>query len=372
MLTYSKSVFTSESGQERWKKVYSWQIAIWVFLICYELATIAIALGTLGSYHHLIGHYLINIGFFYAICLVVLPNSLEQGWHGLWRVPLFFIMAFSSLILLKYGLDVLLEILLMESKRPVQLNRRYISGTAWRGLYFVILAFMFYFFRVYVRERNSREDFEKKALTKKIMLQETTLELSKAKHAYLKAQINPHFLFNTLNYVFSLTQSTQPDVARAVVHLSNIMRFAMEAEYSERSPELREEVEHAENYISLWQIPKSGTLQIRFEVEPEVLGLRFIPLIILSLLENIFKHGNLSVPGDPAVLSIYKEEGRLIITSRNLVNTGLNDSGMNLGIENIKSRISAAYGERSECEFKRTKDGHFISRISVEMSFLKN
>jgi len=370
MLTYLKAVLTKNFGRIKWKKMYSWNVLAWVFLISYELTTMRIALGAIGDIYLLTGHYLINIALFYFLSLIILPRSLEQGWQWLWRLPLLLLISFLLLITLKYGLDTWLKNLHLYTGRKPALNKQYISGTAWRGLYFVILAFLYYYFGVYVKERNSRAEFEKRALEKKIIIQQTKLELSKAKHAYLKSQINPHFLFNTLNYIFSLTQNSQPEVASAVVQLSNMIRFALEAEYSEKAPLLKDEIQHARNYINLWQIPKSGTLNIHFQVESTVLEYPFIPLVILTLLENIFKHGNLNEPGDPASMEIFITENKLKIETKNLINTGLNDSGLNLGIANIQNRIEAAYGGESECMFSSTPDRHFITRISINISLL--
>ncbi|WP_316760068.1 sensor histidine kinase [Pedobacter aquatilis] len=361
---------TKNFGRIKWKKMQVGHILAWTLLISYEIAMMRIALGDVGNLYLLAGHYLINVSLFYFLSLLILPNSLNQGWQWLWRLPILFSISFMLLIALKFGLDTWLKNLdLYSGKKPI-LNKQYLSGTAWRAIYFVILAFLFYYFREYVKERNSRAEFEKRALEKKIVIQQTKLELSKAKHAYLKSQINPHFLFNTLNYIFSLTQNSQPEVANAVVQLSNMTRFALEAEYSEKAPLLKDEIQHARNYINLWQIPKSGTLNIHFKVESAVLEYPFIPLIILTLLENIFKHGNLNEPGDPASMEIFIKEKKLKIETKNLINTGLNDSGLNLGIENIQNRIEAAYGGDSECIFSSTPDRHFITRISIDISLL--
>ena len=170
--------------------------------------------------------------------------------------------------------------------------------------------------------------------------------------------------------IFSLTQDSQPEVANAVVQLSNMTRFALEAEYSEKAPLLKDEIQHARNYINLWQIPKSGMLNINFQVEQAALAYPFIPLIILTLLENIFKHGNLSEPSDPATMDIFIRDEKLKIETRNLVNTGLNDSGLNLGIENIQNRIEAAYGLNSQCNFSSTTDRHFVTKISIDINLL--
>lgn len=147
-------------------------------------------------------------------------------------------------------------------------------------------------------------------------------------------------------------------------------RFALEAEYSEKAPLLKDEIQHARNYINLWQIPKSGMLNINFQVEQAALAYPFIPLIILTLLENIFKHGNLSEPSDPATMDIFIRDEKLKIETRNLVNTGLNDSGLNLGIENIQNRIEAAYGLNSPCIFSSTTDRHFVTKISIDINLL--
>lgn len=370
MLTYSKAPFGTKVSLENLRKAYHWHLLIWTILIIYELYTISFAVDILAHPGRIISHYLINIAFFYFTSLFVLPHSLQHGKQWLWRLPVFFTIAFALLILSKYFLDFTLMLLYKEMGKTLNFNAKYIGGTAWRSLYFLALAFLFYFFRTYVRERDTRETLERQSFENLIKEQELHLELTRAKQAYLKAQINPHFLFNTLNYIFSLVQKSEPEAAKAVIKLSNMMRFALEAEHAESSPPLSIEIAHAKNLIDLWLAPKPETTYLDLNVDNKALNYRFIPLILLTLLENIFKHGNLSNPIAPGVVMVLINVDHLIIETTNQINTEINSSGGNLGLDNLKQRLENAYGRDSTFFYSNDK-GYFIVKIAVALSALE-
>lgn len=371
MLTYTKASFSKKIGLENLKKTYHWHLLIWILLISYELSTISFAIGIVAKPGLIIAHYLINIFFFYFCSLWVIPNSLKYGKQWVWRIPLFLIIAFVLLVVNKGLIDYTLNALDKHSGRTLNFDARYIGGAAWRSLYFLALAFLFYFFRTYVKERDIRENLERLGLENKIKEQRLQLELSQARQAYLKAQINPHFLFNTLNYIFSLIQKSEPDAAEAIIRLSKIMRFALDAEHAEENPPLSIEIAHSKNLVDLWLIPKSGTAYLNFNVDKEVCDYRFIPLVLLTLLENIFKHGNLSDPTAPGIFKLLIRKDKLIVETINLVNTDINSSGGSIGLDNLRQRLNSAYGPKCSFSYKNTLEGYFIVQIEVELAMLR-
>ncbi|QIL40478.1 hypothetical protein G7074_15135 [Pedobacter sp. HDW13] len=371
MLTYTKASFSRKIGLENLKKTYHWHLLIWMLLITYELSTISFAIGIVAKPGLIINHYLINIFFFYFSSLWVIPHSLRHGKQWVWRLPLFLVIAFALLVLSKGLIDYALNSLDEEQGRALNFNTRYIGGVAWRSLYFLALAFLFYYFRTYVQERDTRENLERLSLENQVKEHRLQLELSQARQAYLKAQINPHFLFNTLNYIFSLIQKSEPKAAEAVVRLSKIMRFALDAEHAEENPPLSIEIAHSKSLIDLWLIPKSGTAYLNFNVDREVYNYHFIHLVLLTLLENIFKHGNLSDPSAPGIFNLLIRKDKLVVETINLINTDINSSGESIGLDNLKERLNSAYGSKCSFSYKNTLEGYFSVQIEVELVILK-
>ena len=362
--------FSVKPSLVKLKKTYHLHLLIWILLIAYELYTISFAVGILAEPNRLVSHYLINITFFYFTSLYVLPSSLRYGNQWLWRLPIFLTAAFALLILSKGLLDFSFKLLDKDLGRPLHFDAKYIGGAAWRGLYFLALAFFFYYFRTYVKERDTRETLERQNLENRIKEQELQLELTQARQAYLKAQINPHFLFNTLNYIFSLVQKSEPDAAKAVIKLSNMMRFALDAEHAESNPPLSVEITHSRNLIDLWLVPKSETTYLNFNVDNKALDYRFIPLVLLTLLENVFKHGNLSNPSAPGIVNISINADHLIIETMNQINTKINSSGVNLGLNNLNQRLENAYGRNFTFFYNSDKE-YFLVKIAVALGALE-
>jgi len=370
-ITYTKVPSNAKIGLENPKKTYHWHILIWLLLITYELYTISFAMGIVAKLDRIVTHYLINIFFFYFTALWVIPYSLRYRKQWFWRLPVFLAIAFSLLIISKGLLDLSFKHMDKDLGRALNFNARYIGGAAWRSLYFLALAFLFYLFRTYVQERDIRENLERLGLENQIKEQRLQLELTQAKLVYLKAQINPHFLFNTLNYIFSLVQKSEPDAAEAIVKLSKIMRFALDAEHADENPPLSIEIAHSKNLIDLWLIPKSDTAYLNFNVDKEVCDYHFISLVLLTLLENIFKHGDLSNPSAPGIFNLLIRKDKLVIQTLNVVNTDINSSGGSIGLDNLRQRLNSAYGSKCSFSYKDTPEGYFIVQIEVELAMLQ-
>ncbi|MNK46930.1 hypothetical protein D3C87_657250 [compost metagenome] len=149
------------------------------------------------------------------------------------------------------------------------------------------------------------------------------------------------------------------------------MRFALDAEHTDENPPLSIEIAHSKNLIDLWLIPKSGTAYLNFNVDKEVCDYYFIPLVLLTLLENIFKHGDLSNPSAPGIFNLLIRKDKLVIQTLNLVNTDINSSGGSIGLDNLRQRLNSAYGSKCSFSYKNTPEGYFIVQIEVELAMLQ-
>jgi len=107
---------------------------------------------------------------------------------------------------------------------------------------------------------------------------------------FLKSQINPHFLFNTLNSIYALTLKKSDDAPEIVVKLSEMLRYML-YECNEKEVPLSKEINYIQNYLALEQLRHGGKIGISFAVEGEVNGQMIAPLLFVPFLENSFKHG---------------------------------------------------------------------------------
>ena len=119
-------------------------------------------------------------------------------------------------------------------------------------------------------------------------------------------QLNLHFLFNTLNFIYNKTAKDKPDLADVVLSLSDVMRYTITPSNASRFAKLSEEVEHAEKLVSLYNLRMGGKECIRISKNGTFDDIQFPAPLLLILLDNIFKYGKLT-PETPAEIFIYSE-----------------------------------------------------------------
>ena len=165
-----------------------------------------------------------------------------------------------------------------------------------------------------------------------------------AELAWLKTQINPHFLFNTLNNISSLAQIDADETQEAIMQLSDLLRYAM---YETNKPKVRldGEVEFMRNYIDLMKLRCNEMTEVNAQFIMHNAQLEVAPLLFISLIENAFKHGMNS--NAPAMIDIRLEQqdDTLVFTCGNTNNPKptKDRSGSGIGIENTRRRLDLLY-----------------------------
>ena len=168
----------------------------------------------------------------------------------------------------------------------------------------------------------------------------------------LKAQIHPHFLFNTLNNLYSLTLKNSEKSSEVVLKLSDIMRYVL-YEANEDEVDLKKEISFSRNYIELQRLRYSEQYKINFTVEGELEELKIAPLLFIDFLENAFKHGLEKRFNDGSVEVVFIIKDHLINFS--VINSkgqseqsDRNDRAQGIGLTNIRKRLSLIYPENYE------------------------
>ncbi|MGZ3837658.1 MAG: sensor histidine kinase [Flavisolibacter sp.] len=179
------------------------------------------------------------------------------------------------------------------------------------------------------------------------------VEKSQANFNFLKAQINPHFLHNTLNFLYAKSLPFSPELSEGILTLSDIMRYALsEGNVRDGKAPLKDEIAHVRNVIKINQLRFSNNLQVQFDVEGVVNGATIIPFILITLVENAFKHGDLKTNESPIVIRLKIEKDQLYFYCRNKKKTGPKELSTGIGLENIKKRLDLAYGGHYQFHIK--------------------
>ena len=189
-----------------------------------------------------------------------------------------------------------------------------------------------------------------------------------AELAWLKNQINPHFLFNTLNNISSLAQIDGNETQEAIMQLSDLLRYAMYETNKPRVP-ISGEVEFMRNYIELMKLRCNEMTAVLTDFSILNPQMEVAPLIFISLIENAFKHGTNS--NAPASISIrLTEDGeRLTFVCDNTNNPKptKDRSGSGIGLENTRRRLDLLYSGRYEWEQAITPDNIYHVKITLQL-----
>jgi Histidine kinase len=180
-----------------------------------------------------------------------------------------------------------------------------------------------------------------------IRQQRQLLEVQKekldAELSFLKAQINPHFLFNTLNSIYALSIRKSDDTPQAIIQLSELMRYILKDANAVSVP-LEKELSYMSNYVALQKRRLGDTVQITYSVPPNVANQHIAPLILMSFVENAFKHGVNPDQDSSISISISIKDKQLhLLVINNKVTSVNSEETMGIGLKNATSRLEHLY-----------------------------
>lgn len=187
-----------------------------------------------------------------------------------------------------------------------------------------------------------------------------------AELSFLKAQINPHFLFNTLNNIYSLAVTNNKSTAASIMKLSQIMRYVTD-EVSEDFVPLQSEIECISNYIDLQKLRLSKKTSVVFDVSGETETKRISPLLLMTFVENAFKHGisnhenaiiEIKISADAKIMR-FNCKNTLFATSRKVERTGI-------GLTNTRQRLAHLYKDKYTLAIHNQSDFYDVELIIEE------
>jgi sensor histidine kinase YesM len=180
--------------------------------------------------------------------------------------------------------------------------------------------------------RESRADYQK------LMLDKAESELK-----FLKAQLNPHFLFNTLNNLYFLANEKSDNAPKAILSLSEILDYVLRSGKSQLVP-LSDELKQVENYIALELLRYQDRVDIQVNYSGATDQYQIAPMILITLIENAFKHGVMpSIQKAFVSITVNAATDSIFISVRN--STSKSSSGMGIGLENLKSQLEYLYNK---------------------------
>ena len=300
--------------------------------------------------------YLLFIGFFYLNYFLLIPRlyfSKRYIIHFLICVACFFVIVYIPDLILPWGAVMPIAVTLPPGAAPpfitdvqqVQFQKPFMLPHISDNFFlFIIVTFVSMTLRI-----NSK-------------LKRTEQERAEAQLSYLQSQINPHFLFNTLNSIYSIAISEHSnDTATAITKLSSLMRFVT-TEAGRDLVTLDKEINYISDYIELQKIRLGNTVEVDYEVTGSRIGKKVAPLIIITFVENAFKHGvNPEDNSQIKILITISENDLHAEVSNNKVYHIADISKTGVGLRNTRSRLELMYPSRHRLMIDETAEQYNVS-----------
>jgi sensor histidine kinase YesM len=293
---------------------------------------------------YMIGHILLS----YALMYFLIPRFLLKQQYLLTVVValiIFFIAAVLNAVLGQYFISPLHDKLGITVKNISFLQINYLTilaglrgGITIAGISCAIKLMKYW----YVKEQRN------------LQLQKENLE---SKLELLKSQVHPHFLFNTLNNLYSLTLVQSKQAPMVVTHLSDLLRYML-YECNEKTVPLNREVEALKKYVELEKLRYGNRIDVSFVCSGETGKLKIAPLLFLPFVENSFKHG-VSHVLDQCWVNLHLHAGKDFISfnlSNSVAKNETNAGAGGIGLQNVKKRLDLLYPQQYELHISEEQE----------------
>ncbi|WP_293300510.1 sensor histidine kinase [Pedobacter sp. UBA4863] len=297
---------------------------------------------------------LLNIGIFYINYIILIPELIKKKKQYWW-----YVVCFILLIVVSSAMKIFVAVLNPEETlkyitngkpQEISLYTFAINCVFSAGFFLVCSCIIKFAVDWFSNERIQRNlESEKK-----------DMELQ-----FLKSQLNPHFLFNSLNNIYSLAYQKSDKTADAILKLSEIMRY-MIYESNDSWVSLDKEVEYVQSYVELQKLRFKDGAAVEISINGEIDGQKIVPLILISFVENAFKHGVANDAEDPIKINIIANQKILHFSVTNKKNTTNKDALGGVGLNNVERRLQLLYPERYKLNIVNTPT-HYTTELMLDL-----
>lgn len=342
------------------KYVVLLHLAVWLLLILSDTLTGYTAVSPAAEESFTIVKYLlIALGFnlvsasnFYGSYLLVGPPLFANKqffWAGL--MALFVLL---GMIILRYVIEYIffLPVLGFDNYRG---NRWTISHYVQNAVFFYLPRYFTYgliYFAVEYWQQDSQRSQE-------LRQQKLAAEL-----AFLRSQINPHFIFNTINDIYALTYQKSEQAPAALLKLSELLRYMLREGQQDKVP-LSEEIAYLQNVVELHRTGAKGQAFVDFSITGKVQDQKIASLLLIAFVENAFKHGIWNNPDCPVLIQLKAEPASVSLLVQNRISPYLKDHTSGIGLKNVKRRLELIYPDGKH--YLQTGQDHDLYRAHLTL-----
>lgn len=230
-----------------------------------------------------------------------------------------------------------------ESARQLSFWAKLVGSTVDNGLFILPWVLIYYFYHFFQKSRRQQLD----ALKMESLIKELELQT-------IKAHINPHFIFNSLNSIRALVDENPRRAREAITELSNILRSSLQTEKQETVP-LEKELSIVRDYLALENMRFEDRLKVEYEIDEDTLDQPVPPMMLQTLVENAIKHGiSKQIRGGVIrVVSDFKDDYHELTVQNTGYLNGYQNGHEGFGISSTTNRLNILYGDRARFELKQ-------------------
>jgi two-component system LytT family sensor kinase len=301
------------------------------------------------------GYYgIINVSLFFINSLILIPDIIkkrQKSWLYLFLIAGLILVA----VILKLGIGLMYPEIILQYKDAGVIKHvsyfNYIIQCLFVSGFFVVISSLLKF---------ATDWFSNERVQRSLESEKKDMELQ-----FLKSQLNPHFLFNSLNNIYSLAYQKSDKTADAILKLSEIMRY-MIYESNDSWVALSKEVEYLQSYIELQKLRFKDGAAVELTLNGEIDAQRVVPLILISFVENAFKHGVANDPADPIRINIIANQKILHFSITNKKSKTNKDAMGGVGLNNVERRLQLLYPDRYKLNIVNSAT-HYTSELMLDI-----
>ncbi|CAM4141776.1 histidine kinase [Cytophagaceae bacterium 50C-KIRBA] len=291
-----------------------------------------------------------NIPFFYLNTEILIPNILKK--KGIILYLILLSVAIPGMIWVYYELQEFIIISDHVKGRGGGFRRGPFMGTIFQLLFIIAIGVSYRFLSDNLKEKEIQKEEENERL--------------KSELSFLRSQISPHFMFNVLNSIVSLSRRRPEMVESVVIKLSELMRY-MIYETTDAKVAISKEMVYLENYIELQKIRFGNDIEITFNHKLADTPNSIEPMLLIPFVENAFKHGVGMVLNPIIEITLLDDREKLYFGVRNKVSSQISekkDDSSGIGLTNVKRRLELLYPNKHQ--LKITEEGEYY-QIELEI-----
>ncbi|HMG07258.1 MAG TPA: histidine kinase [Mucilaginibacter sp.] len=296
--------------------------------------------------------FILNAAIFYINADFILSRLSSHKNYAF--VFLEIVVLISLYLLISYGLSLyvfpLVDHDLQAQKGPI-LTKLFFARHIWRAVYFLGLSTGYWLTKKTVNAERKFRLLEKEQYVQNLNEKELKRQMAISHLAFIKSQINPHFLHNTLSFFYSNIYPLSKQLAESILLLSEMMRYSFHPTDKDGLIELSVELKQIENYIKLNQLRFDNKLHINFDINGNPEGKRIISFLLMTLVENAFKYGDLMDEHYPLTITGVINNNKLQFQIINKKKQNIHEfESHGIGIKNIESQLKLMYANDYKLE----------------------